>query len=57
MESKLYKCSYCGAVLCLPKRMWQLQVICPTCEKEMIKLSDDFELSEIITTEETKENE
>ena len=56
MESKLYKCSYCGAVLCLPKRMWQLQVICPTCEKEMIKLSDDFELSEIIT-EETKESE
>lgn len=56
METKIYKCNYCGAILCLPSKSWEKEIICPTCQMYMIRLKDDFDLSEIVT-EETKENE
>lgn len=49
MDTKLYKCEFCGAVLCLPSRTWETCISCPSCDKTMIRLQDDFDLSEIIS--------
>ena len=55
MQTKIYKCKTCGAILCLPTKAWEKYISCPTCNKSMIALDDDFDLSEIIT-EETKDD-
>lgn len=47
IRTKVYKCEYCKTVVCLP--VGYVSFLCPTCGKEMKKLDDDFDLSEIIT--------
>lgn len=49
METKVYKCEFCGAILCLPSKTWEAYIACPTCQNNMIRLKDDFDLSEIVT--------
>jgi len=56
MNTKLYKCNACGAILCIPANVWEKSITCPTCNKSMIVLDDDFDLSEIVT-EETKDEQ
>lgn len=53
MQTKIYKCKYCGAILCLPAKTWEKYINCHTCNKNMIVLDDDFDLSEIVDCETT----
>lgn len=49
MQTKIYKCNACGAILCIPANAWEKSITCPTCSRSMIQLDDEFDLSEIIS--------
>lgn len=56
MNVKIYKCEICSAILCVPTKSWEQSIICPKCNKNMIKLDDEFDLSEIISEDIKEEN-
>ena len=49
MNTKIYKCKTCGAILCLPSKTWETAIVCPNCSRCMVVLDDEFDLSEIIS--------
>lgn len=50
-ENRLYSCPNCKSILVVPKSCWQPVMKCTVCEKEIILLDDEFDLSEIIEEE------
>ena len=49
MLNNIYKCPNCGAVLVIPKSHWQTKINCTVCDDCLVKLDDEWELSEIIS--------
>lgn len=49
LNTKIYKCSKCGAIKCVSKsQTTDNKIICSKCNDRMIELDDDFDLAEII---------
>ena len=50
IHTKVYKCPKCGSILVMPSdNIFELQILCTVCKGKMIGLSDDFDLSELIS--------
>lgn len=47
--NNIYKCPNCGAILVIPKSCWQTKIRCTVCDDCLVKLDEDFDLSEIIS--------
>jgi DNA-directed RNA polymerase subunit RPC12/RpoP len=47
--NNIYRCPNCGAILVIPKTSWQNKIKCTVCDDYLIKLEDDWDLSEIIS--------
>lgn len=56
-SSKIYKCKKCGSILVLPAENWMKKMECTVCGNLMSLLDDDWDLSEIISSEEDEEND
>lgn len=52
IRTKVYKCPKCGSILVMPSdNFFEQQVLCTVCKGKMIGLSDDFDLSELISAD------
>lgn len=58
MLNNIFKCNKCGSILVIPKNSWfENKITCTVCESPLIKLDEDFDLSEIVSDYDSKEIE
>ena len=50
--TKLFKCSKCGNVTCLPVKTC-FEAYCTKCKGKLIELSDDFEIDSLLVEDES----
>lgn len=49
IKTSIYKCPCCGSIMIVPVNEWNHR--CAVCNVLMLRLDDEFDLSEIVTCE------